>query len=384
MNFVADREILLSKLKKAVKFVPGKTILPVYDNFKLVIVGKDMNIFATDGNLQFKIHCLVESTEDTTICIPAKLLVQTLSLSRENVVKMSLSKKKKNTIEIKIGKSKYDIGINAQPNDFPMMKVTDPISDITMEQFFVNMALKSTEKFADGKSNANYSGINIVEMGDKLIFTGLDGSLVCRCAVKPMSIQKEWKKVVIPAETASAVAGFMEEAGEIGIIHNGDKISFFCNTEVGDSYEITSILSNAKFPDSERFFKLNHPMHIKANTLEMLDAIKRLKLYSHETSGYRVLIETNPDNLNEFMLTAIDDLTNKSGQEFVTIENITGKPFRKAFSADMTIKILSVIETNEFLYKYSDRATDPSFIDPVVTSKEEEFFSFLTTQQAEK
>lgn len=384
MNFVADREILLSKLTKAVKFVPGKTVLPVYDNFKLAIAGNDMNIFASDGNIQFRIHCRIESNENTVICIPAKLLVKTLSLSRENIVKFSLSKKKKNTLELKIGKSKYEIGMNATENEFSMLKVTDPVSDITMEQFFVNMALGSTEKFADGKANANFSGINMVYIGNSMVFTGLDGQLVCRCAVKAMSVQKEWQKVVIPSETASAVAGFMENTGEIGIVHNGDKISFFCHSETGDSFEITSILSNAKFPDSEKFFRLNHQNKIKVNTLELLDAVKRLKLYSHETSAYRVLIETNPDNLNEFILTAIDDLTNKAGEEIVAIENLTGTTFRKAFSADMTIKVLSTIETNEVIYKYSEIPTEPSFIDPVVTSKEEEFFSFLTSQQADK
>lgn len=378
MKIVADREILLDRLSKAVKFVPSKTVIPVLDNFKIFIFGNRMDIIASNSNLQFKISCPIESDTEDVLCVPAKVFVKLIGQMRENVVK--ISRKKANSIEIKCGKAKYNLGLNAAPDDFQPMVVDKIVSEINMEQFMIKMALKSAEKFVnEDHANANFIGVNIVNIGNKMVFTGLDGALVCRCAVKPISMVNEWQGVVIPTETAKAVAANVADQGEIAIVHNGEKIRFFVNDDSDSGFEITSVLANAKFPNSEQFFEKMPDRHMIINTLELADALKRLKLFSSEAMSYRFEMQTNPENSQEIVLTAHDEMTGRDGMEVLSVNNVTLDSINKAFSAEMQLKILSIIDTNEFVFYHTEKHNIPCIIEPKVNSDMEKFFSFCTT-----
>lgn len=371
-----DRELILPKLQKASRFVPDKTILPSFDNFLFSCVSGNMEIVASDGNVQFKIQCPVQSKEDFAVCVPAKLFVSTMALLRENEVSIDIKEKQ---IVIKSGKSKYQIGLDTFPADYPTMKLGAPDSEIAMHQFFVKQAFDATRKFINEKNpQPQMIGVNMREKNNRIIFTGLDGQIMCQCAIKPISINA-WNPITVPTDTAKKVVALCEDKGEINITHSVDKIMFYTTADSPEVFEVMSVLTNNKYPNSEVLFKNKTEDNIVINTIELSDAIKRLNLYTFDGTAPIVVIKTNPDNVNELILTAQDDLTNKDGEEIMTIVNVTKKHIHKAYNADYLLKVLSSVEDNECIFFYNEDHTKPSFVEPKVATETESAYNFLVS-----
>lgn len=371
-----DREVVVGKLQRAIKFIPSKTITPCFDSFKLTSVAGVMEIVASDGNVQFKTNCPVSTKEDFSVCVPAKLFLSTIALMRENEVVFEVKEKQ---VVLKNGKSKYQIGLDTFPDDFPIMKLGTPDSEITLHQFFLKQAFESTVKFVNEKNpQPQMVGINMLEKNNRIIFTGLDGQILCRCAIKPISINA-WNPIVSPTDTAKKVSALCEDKGEISVTHSLDKIMFYTSADSPEVFEVMSVLTNQKYPNSEALFKNKTEENLVINTLEFSDAIKRLNLYTFDGTAPIVVIKTNPENLQELILTAQDDLTNKDGEEIMTVINVTGKQIHKAYNSEYLLKALGSIEENEFVFFYNEDHTKPSFMEPKVATETESAFNFLVS-----
>lgn len=368
-----DRELVLVKLQKAIKFIPSKTTIPAFENFRMSVENGLMSIVASDGNIQVSLTCPVSSKDNFSFCLPAKLLLKTISLFRENDV--TITKKTDTKFEIKSGKSKYNIGAYCDIADFPMMRNENIDCEIAMQQFFLQKALKMTERFVDDKSqNANLIGIKIENIENKIVFTGTDGAIMCRYVVKPLSITK-WNKVVIPTETASRVASLLTDKGDIGISLSGDKVTFFTDGDSSELFQVCSVTSNAKFPNTEGLFQKRPNECIVINTLEIKDAIKRLSLYSSEDVP-SFIIQDAP-NKTSLILSSNDSLQNRDGEEEITLMDEIKLPIMKSFGSDAILQVLNNVDTNEFEFYYNQDDKHPCFIFPRVNSEEEKLSSFL-------
>lgn len=370
-----DRELFHEKLSKVIKFVPSRTLTPALDNVKLSVVKDRMEILASDGSIQCKLYCPVESKEDITICLPAKFLISIVALFRENEITITVKDK---GVEIKNGKAKYKVGMDTMGNEFPIMPMAQATSEINMQQFILKQAFTSAEKFVNEKNPLpQMIGVCMLEKENRIIFTGAEQQIMCRVSSKPISINK-WDEIVVPPDTANKVVGMLEDKGEINVIHSGDKIVFYTTKDEVEEFEITSVLHNMKFPDSEMVFSKKTPENVICNTLEIKDALRRLRLSCINDIPV-VRMQSNPDNLNEILLTSGDDLTNKSGEEIVTVNNVSGLSIDKGFNIDQLLKILGSFDENEFSFFYNENHKKPSMIEPLLPTARENMFSFLVS-----
>lgn len=370
-----DREMFHSKISKMIKFVPDKMVIPAFENFKLSVANGFMEITSADSTIQCKMLCPVSKSEPFEVCVPAKLLVKTIGLFVENEVVITLKSEK--AIEIKSGKSKYNITSDCLPKDFPIMKMGTITSEITLGQFFLKAAFKSAKKFIDEDgANSNIIGVNIQEIDNNIIFTGADMTTTCRVAIKPVSINK-WESIVCMTDTANNVSSLLDDRGEVSMVNSGDMLRFFTSTESSDFFEVTSVAANAKFPNTEMMFSKMPPDYYVINSMELLGAAKRLKLYANKDDVPKITFKVLSDT--ELELSSEDTSHNKSGTEIITYENKSGQALSKTFNADNLTKILSIVEANEFKLHFDERLNYPSYIIPSATNSEENIYSFLLT-----
>ena len=369
-----DRELLVSKLAKAFKFVPTKVIIPAWDNFKLTITDGIMEIVASDGNIQIKMYCPVTSSSNFSICVPAGLLLKTISLFKENEV--TITQKSDTKIELKSGKSKYNITLDCLPDGFTTMPIESVKSEIAINQFMLGMALKSAKEFVDEKHpNANFSAINIAEVVLIRVFTGATRFLICRAAIQPIGINS-WEPVNIHVETAKKVIPLLADKGEIIVCHSGEKIKFFTSQDSSDHFEIMSVTPKIKFPNTEGLFTKKPTDCISVNTLEFKDAIRRLALYS--SIGEEPIVHvSNTHNKQELRLTSNDNTTGKDGEELISIINPSEVVLDKSFNNETIVKLLSEIDNNETNIFFLSDVAQPSFMIPKVNTEEENIYSFL-------
>lgn len=378
MKIRIDRELLADKLKKAFKFVPAKSIVPAQDNFKFTITDNVMEIIGADSQCQIKLFMPVKSDSNGAFCLPAQLFLKTVNLYRENEV--LITKKSDTVIELKNGKSKNKITIDCMPEDFPMMPVRETKHEISILQSNLKMGIKFAEKFIDDEKSARIgaAGINIDEINNRMVFTGLVDHLMCRVNVPPLAIGSWDKNIVMPSETASKLLSLLGDNGEITMCHSEDKMIFFTDDTI-ERFEVISTSVNTKFPDTERLFGFKGDDFVVMNTLEFKDAFSRLRLYSGDfDKDKRVFMEVKSDNLNELTLIASDNMKGKDGEEIMTIVNPTGKTLKKQFNSGSMLKILSNIEDSEIMFFFNESDKVASFIEPKVGVGENNF-NFLIT-----
>lgn len=380
MKVKIDKDLFLSKLSKVIKFVPSKVVIPQFENLLLSIESNIMTIVATDGNIQIKMKCLVNSDSDFSMCVPAKWLFANISLYRENEVMITQKVIKKEErdvmqIDIKCGKSKGNVICDCLPQNYSMMSMKNLTSDITMSQSLLKMAMKTSEKFIDGDSaNANYTSMNIAEVDKKIVFTGLTQTVMCRAAVDPISITN-WEPIALPTETAERVIALMDDKGEVTITHNKEKICFY----VTDVFEVMSVLGAGKFPNSEKIFAARPKTCYVLNTLEFKDAVKRLKLYA--LPGTSAMVEMILQD-GELHMTSRDPMTGRYGEESMSIINPEGLLIDKAYANDHLLSVLGHVDSNEIFFFFDEARQIPSFIVPKVENEKLDVYSFLIANQA--
>ena len=374
MKLIIEKELLLDRLKKAINFVPDKAVVPAMMNFGLVVCNNQLSIIGGNGESQIRLFCPCESKDTFSFFVPAGLLLKTVSLFRENEITFSIVGKK---VNIKSGKSKYSIGMDCFESDYPLLTVDNLSHEISIHQSLLKSIFKTCNGFINTKNvRLEMTGINIATIDKKIVLTALDSTIMCRANITPIAIGT-WGNIIVPAETTKKVTKLLEDKGEVCMNASADRVVFS-----SPDFEIISTLIAVKFPNSEGIFAKKPEKRILINTLEFLDAVKRLKPYAPESADAPVVvIKTNPDNLNELIITATDTLTNKEGEEIMTCENETGMLIDKCFSADHVITILSEIEQDNFYLMYSDDNKRPSFMEAKVNSEQEKVFNFLISNR---
>jgi len=370
-----DREMLADKLKKCYSFIPEKQIIPQWENFKLTIASNIMEILASDGVMQIKMFCPVESKTDFAICVPAGLLLKTVNDLFENEI--TISQKSDTKIEIKSGKSKCNITLDCFPEHFSTLQIREISSEINMNQFMLKMALKSAGEFVDEKhTNANLTAINVNEINNKIVFFGCTKVLFCRVSISPISINA-WQPVNILVNTAKKVSKLLSDKGEIGVAHCVDKIKFFTDNESPDHFEITSVTSNTKYPNAENIFNKVPENSINVNTIELKKAVKLLYLYGSTGTTTSVFV-SNEENSQELILLTQDAVTGKHGEVSISIINPTNVIIKKSFINEQLIQLLSEIDTAETTIYFNEAdAKTPSFFIPKVNTEEDNIYCFI-------
>lgn len=373
MKARVDREFFLHKLGKAIGFVPSKAVVPAFEDIKLTFKDNSVEMVTSDGSMQFRTTCVVKSCDEFSVCLPARLLIATFALFRENEV--IITKKSDVNVELKCGKSKYNIGTYCDPKDYPTMSIEDVNNEICISQLELKEGLKSADKFIDSNNTIDSMlGVNISEVDNKIVFIGLDMFVMCRYSSDPISISK-WDNITISTDLSSNMCKLLSDKGEVSIAHSGKKVIFSTPSDGLDYFEVISVVSNAKFPNAESLFSKDTPHNIKVNTMEMSDAVKRIKLYATKDKESKFSILINESNNTEMKITAEDVNFNKNGEEIVSCENTSKCLMDKSFTAEKFLKPLNIFNDQYFDIGFSDNVRQPIKITPSNENKDK--FKFL-------
>lgn len=372
MNTVKiDREMFAEVLEMANKFVLDSNVIPMFDSIRLSVEPTRAEIIAANPQMQIRLFVPCKSDAAFMLCIPANLLYKTVSAFREQVV--TISHKKEKIVEVKSGKSKYSITMDVQPEHFTIMDPGTIHSNITIRQTLLQKALKGTRKFLKDQ-HPTLCATNIAERDNKIIFTGAQGPIMCRVAVRPMSITS-WKGCSIPEETSKRMASLLTGKGEIDVSHSDTKIRFS-----NDIFEVISVLHDCKYPDTEKFFsQLPSKAGISMSTVELTDAVHRLRLYcpTGEVPLFDIENQLNP---MEVSLTSFDTVGCKSGFETILVNNPDGHTINKTLNNDFMLTILREVEHPEVSIMFDD--SNLIFVLPKVDNPEEDMYSFMIAPAA--
>lgn len=141
MKFIVSSAQLLKQLQQISGVINANTVLPILEDFLFEIDKNKLTVVATDLETVMKIHMEIEAKESGRVCIPSKILLDSLKNIPEQPLTFSIDKNF--SIEITSDNGKYKV-MGENPDNFPKEPVADTATSFTMTSSALLTAINKT------------------------------------------------------------------------------------------------------------------------------------------------------------------------------------------------------------------------------------------------
>src|SRR3954452_22666906 len=141
MKFIVSSSSLLKHLQQISGVINANTVLPILEDFLFEINDKKLNIVSTDLETVMRVQMDVESQENSRVCIPAKILIDSLKNIPDQPLTFTIDKNF--AIEITSDNGKYKV-MGENPDNFPKEPVADDVNSFTMNSTALVTAINNT------------------------------------------------------------------------------------------------------------------------------------------------------------------------------------------------------------------------------------------------
>jgi DNA polymerase-3 subunit beta len=342
MNFVVSSTGLLKKLQLLSGVLNSSNTLPILDNF-LFDVNKD-HIVISASDLESTLTTRVEakSKETGRICIPAKLLVDTLKTFPEQPLTFNVSKDNF-SVEISSDFGKYKLnGYNG--DEFPKSPVIEGGSSVTIPSEVLSRAITKTI-FATGNDDLRpvMSGVFFDFSEDGLIFVATDAHKLVR--YKRSDAKANGKSSFITPKKPLNLLKNMVTAttSDVTITYNESNAHF--------SFDDTTLicrLIDGKYPNYEAVIPTSNPNKLTISRDALQGSIRRVSIFSNKTTHQVRLKITG----SELAISAEDlDFANEANERLTCAYD--GEDMEIGFNSRFLGDMLSNLESDDIVLEMS-------------------------------
>lgn len=288
MQIKINREILLKPLTNVSSIVERRHTLPILSNLLLQAKNNNIQLTATDLEMQISLNIQSQFSGELSTTISAKKLLDICRSLPESVDIDMVSNDSR--ITVKAGKSRFNLQ-TLPAADYPIMsKVADNSTAINISQVVFKKLLKQVE-FAMAQQDIRYylNGLLLEVNDNKLNIVGTDGH---RLSFTSTTLNQSYDKteVIIPRKTVIELIKLLDDSDEeVAIEFNSGQVNF----AFGDIRLISKVI-DGKFPDYTRVIPPNHQNTFNVNRINVLTAMQRASILSNEKyRGIRMVLSNN-------------------------------------------------------------------------------------------
>src|SRR6267154_4409382 len=129
MKFIVSSSALLKQLQQISGVINANTVLPILEDFLFDVEKNKLTIVATDLETVMKVHMDVEAKETGKVCIPAKILLDSLKNIADQPLAFTIDKQF--SVEITSDNGKYKV-MGENPDNFPKDPSADDANNFTV------------------------------------------------------------------------------------------------------------------------------------------------------------------------------------------------------------------------------------------------------------
>jgi DNA polymerase-3 subunit beta len=122
MKFIVSSAQLLKHLQQISGVINSNTVLPILEDFLFEIEKNQLTVVATDLETVMKIRLEIEAKDTGKVCIPSKILLDSLKNISEQPLTFNIDKNF--AVEITSSNGKYKV-MGENPDNFPKEPVAD-------------------------------------------------------------------------------------------------------------------------------------------------------------------------------------------------------------------------------------------------------------------
>ncbi|HMT73606.1 MAG TPA: DNA polymerase III subunit beta, partial [Chitinophagaceae bacterium] len=141
MKFIASSSSLLKQLQHISGVINANTVLPILEDFLFEVEKNKLTVVATDLETVMRVQLDIEAKDSGKVCIPAKILMDSLKNIPEQPLTFNIDKNF--AIEITSDNGKYKV-MGENPDNFPKEPVADDTTSFTMTASALVTAINKT------------------------------------------------------------------------------------------------------------------------------------------------------------------------------------------------------------------------------------------------
>lgn len=335
MKFIVSSSYLLKQLQVLGGIINNNNTLPILDNFLFNLVNNDLIVSASDLETTISSKLEVESTDTGMVCIPAKLLLETLKTFPEQPLTFTVEDN--NTVEISSNHGKYALAY-ANAEDFPnVVELKDPSSTVIQGDVLATAISKTI--FASGNDDLRpvMSGVYFQFSTESLIFVATDAHKLVKYSRDDISASQTAEFIMPkkPLNLLKSILGGSEEDVTIEYNESNAKFSF-------ENTEMVCRLIDGKYPNYEAVIPKENPNKLLIDRNQFLNSVRRVSIFSSK-STHQIRLKIAGAELN---ISAEDiDYSNKA-EERLTCD-YQGDDMQIGFNSRFLTEMLNNLTSDE-------------------------------------
>lgn len=364
MKFIVSSTQLLKHVQQISGVISTNTVLPILEDFLFEIEKNKLTIVATDLETVMKIHMDIEAKDSGKVCIPGKILVDSLKNIPEQPLTFTIDKNY--GVEITSDNGKYKV-MGENPDNFPK----DPVSDIASAVSMPSSALVTAINkciFATSTDELRPAMTGIFfELSKKgLITVATDAHRLVRFSRLDVSCPEN-ASFVVPKKPLNLLKNVLPNTDEeLQVSYNTNHLFV-----KHDSTELVCRLIDARFPDYKVVIPVDNPYKLTVNKNDFQNALRRVSVFSNKSTNQVALTISG----SELQLAAQDVDFSFEGNERMACQ-YDGEDLQIAFNAKFLIEMLSAADTSEVVIELST-PTKAGIIKPSEQAENEELLMLV-------
>lgn len=345
MNFIVSSSYLLKNLNSISGVITSNPVVPILENVLFEIEGGNLLITASDLQTSVMVELQVESKEDGSVAIPAKILIETLKNLPEQPVTFSIDDQNYN-IEINSDNGRYKLaGENSA--DFPKVPgVNDGYSsDINSE--ILNSAISNTIfSTSTDELRPAMTGVFFKLSSTGCTFVSTDGHRLVKYIRTDIKGDEVDHDMILPRKSLNLLKSILptDKSSDIKLDFNASNAYFSF-----ENIKMVCRLIDERYPDYDNVIPSDNSNTVTITKTELLGSLKRISIYANKTTN-QVRFKISG---SEILISAEDlDFSNEANER-ISCEH-DGDDIEIGFNAKFLIEMLSNIESEKVILKLSE------------------------------
>ncbi|MEQ1554675.1 MAG: DNA polymerase III subunit beta [Ferruginibacter sp.] len=335
MKFIVSSSALLKQLQQISGVINANTVLPILEDFLFEIEPNKLTVTATDLETVMKIHLDIEAKESGKICIPAKILMDSLKNIPEQPLTFNIDTNF--GVELTSDNGKYKVmGENA--DNFPKEPAADDANSFTMSSKGLVTAINKTI-FAVSNDDLRpaMTGVFFELTNEGISFVATDAHRLVKYKRTDVSCPQN-DTFIVPKKPLNLLKSALPDNDDVLTLSYNSNHLFVKH----GGTELVCRLIDARFPDYKVVIPVDNPYVLTVNRSDFQGALRRVSVFSNKSTNQVALSISG----NELQLASQDIDFSFEGNERMNC-TYDGEDLAIAFNAKFLIEMLSGAETSE-------------------------------------
>ncbi len=364
MKFIVSSSALLKQIQHISGVINANTVLPILEDFLFEIEKNKLTVVATDLETVMRIQLDIEAKDSGKVCIPAKILLDSLKNIPDQPLTFTIDKNY--GVEITSDNGKYKV-MGENPDNFPKEPAADDTTSFTLPATALVTAINKT-LFATSSDDLRPAMTGVYFELDKkhMQCVATDAHRLVRYKRTDVNCPKTDSFIVPrkPLNLLKAAIPFNDD--ELTISYNSNH--FFVKH---GTTQMSCRLIDARFPDYKVVIPADNPYRLTVNKADFQSALRRVSIFSNKSTNQVALTISG----SELQLTAQDVDFSFEGNERMKCQ-YNGEDLMIAFNAKFLIEMLSAAEGEDVNMELST-PTKAGLIKPTEKDEAEELLMLV-------